>query len=224
MVRRKAKTREKPLGGPAKQARTGRNKGGKRSGPPDSMTLSKLEQLRVLADPLRMRILEALGKERTTKQVAEEIGESPTKLYHHVDALKKVGLIRLIRTRRNRGTLEKYYQVAALSFRPDASLFPQAGYKSSVMAVISNLLGKAGSELEDLAACGQTVSDLEEKAILGWFEIRAPEKEIQEARAKLDAFLQNLRNLADCDYDGKDAQRYRLMLAYYPLLKPSSGG
>ena len=63
------------------------------------------------------RLLEALVLEpRTTKQVAEALGEKPTKLYHHVDALEKVGLIRLIRTQRNRGTLEKYYQSVARSF------------------------------------------------------------------------------------------------------------
>lgn len=28
--------------------------------------------------------------ERTTKQVAERLGEKPTKLYHHVEALERV--------------------------------------------------------------------------------------------------------------------------------------
>ena len=55
----------------------------------------------MLADPLRVRIIEVLAEgERTTKQVAEEIGEKSTKLYHHVETLERVGLIRLTRTRR----------------------------------------------------------------------------------------------------------------------------
>jgi DNA-binding transcriptional ArsR family regulator len=188
------------------------------------MTLSDLEQLKVLADPLRVRILEALGVERTTKQVAEEIGEKPTKLYHHVDALERVGLIKLTRTRRNRGTLEKYYQVVALSFRPDSSLFPQTGYTSTVMEVISNLLEKAESELQDLAACSAGAPDLEEKAMLSFVEVRAPEKEVLAIRAKLDALLNDLQKLADTDHVEKDAQRYRLMLGYYPLMKPPAAG
>ena len=72
------------------------------------MILTELDQIKVLADPLRIRILEELGQERTTKQVADLIGEKPTKLYHHVEALERVGLIQLTRTRQNRGTLEKY--------------------------------------------------------------------------------------------------------------------
>ena len=80
-------------------------------------TLKDLDQVKVLADPLRIRILEALLEERTTKQVADLLGEKPTKLYHHVDALEKVGLIALSRTRQNRGTVEKYYLAVARTFR-----------------------------------------------------------------------------------------------------------
>ena len=51
--------------------KAGRKKGEKRAGPVEMMTLSDLEQLKILADPLRIRILQALGEERTTKQVAD---------------------------------------------------------------------------------------------------------------------------------------------------------
>jgi DNA-binding transcriptional ArsR family regulator len=88
-----------------------------------SLTLSDLDQVKVLADPLRIRILEELCKEeRTTKQVAKLLGEKPTKLYHHVDALERVGLIRLARTRQNRGTMEKYYMAVARQFRADSRI------------------------------------------------------------------------------------------------------
>ena len=87
-------------------------------------TLTELEQVRILADPLRLRILEVLcDEERTTKQVAEQLGEKPTKLYHHVEALEKIGLIRQTRTRRNRGTLERYYLAIARRFTADPKVF-----------------------------------------------------------------------------------------------------
>src|SRR5262245_60005872 len=89
-----------------------------------SLTLSDLDQVKVLADPLRIRILEQLAiAERTTKQVAQRLGEKATKLYHHVDALERVGLIRLTRTRQNRGTIEKYYLAVARQFRADSRVF-----------------------------------------------------------------------------------------------------
>ena len=52
----------------------------------------------------------------SAERVAEIIGEKPTKLYHHMDKLQKVGLIRLTHTRQNRGATEKYYETIARQF------------------------------------------------------------------------------------------------------------
>src|SRR5262245_52283071 len=91
-------------------------------------TVTDLAQIRALADPLRLRILGALGREpRTTKQVADVLGEKPTKLYHHVEALERVGLVRLTETRPNRGTVEKYYQAVAGRFQVAGSALSPKG-------------------------------------------------------------------------------------------------
>jgi len=67
-----------------------------------------LEQVRALSHPLRLRLLELFKLQpRTAKQAAEVLGEPPTRLYHHVAALERAGLIRLRETRQNRGTTEK---------------------------------------------------------------------------------------------------------------------
>lgn len=70
-----------------------------------------LDQLRALAHPLRLRMLELFVEgPRTTKQVAQQLGEPPTKLYHHANALERAGLLRLSKTRQNRGAIEKWYE------------------------------------------------------------------------------------------------------------------
>lgn len=70
-----------------------------------------LDQLRALAHPLRLRMLELFVEgPRTTKQVAQLLGEPPTKLYHHANMLERVGLLRLSKTRHNRGAIEKWYE------------------------------------------------------------------------------------------------------------------
>ena len=121
----------------------------------DELVLTELEQVRVLADPLRLRIVEQLCQEEsTTKQVAESLGEKPTKLYHHVEALEKVGLIRQTRTRRNRGTLERYYLAVARKFKADASLFSEpaaAGDTETLRSMVSTIVETTGRELENLA-------------------------------------------------------------------------
>ena len=83
--------------------------------------VGSLDQLRALAHPLRLRMLEVFAEgPRTTKQVAQQLGEPPTKLYHHANALERAGLLRLLKTRQNRGATEKWYEAAmsTISGRP----------------------------------------------------------------------------------------------------------
>jgi DNA-binding transcriptional ArsR family regulator len=117
-------------------------------------TLSSLEQVKVLADPLRIRLLEAFCQERTTKQVATLIGEKPTKLYHHVEALERVGLIRLSRKRQVRGTVEKYYMAVARLFRADNRLFEasdsESGERDTLQGMVSAVLNRTSAAGEEL--------------------------------------------------------------------------
>src|SRR5262245_37612671 len=116
-------------------------------------TLSDLEQIKVLADPLRIRILELLCEERTTKQVAGILGLPPTRLYHHVAALERVGLVRLTRTRQSRGALEKYYVSVAKVFSADPRLFSPATLtqaKQATQGVAAQLLENTAADLRSL--------------------------------------------------------------------------
>jgi DNA-binding MarR family transcriptional regulator len=54
-------------------------------------------QLRAIADPLRQRLLQAFAEPKPIRRAAAELGESPTKLYRHVDQLLAAGLIRVAR-------------------------------------------------------------------------------------------------------------------------------
>lgn len=79
--------------------------------------LQNLEQLRAVADILRMRIVDTL-RERpmTVTQLGDALGIAPAKVHYHVRELEKVGLLRLVETREKGGILEKYYQPIARDF------------------------------------------------------------------------------------------------------------
>jgi len=79
--------------------------------------LQSLEQLRAVADMLRMRIVDAL-RERpmTVTQLGDILGIAPAKVHYHVRELEKVGLLHLVETREKGGILEKYYQPIARDF------------------------------------------------------------------------------------------------------------
>lgn len=125
-------------------------KPGKRDIPPPRGTqmLVDLQQIRALAHPLRLRILDALVREpRTTKQVADLLGERHTKLYHHVRELEQAKVIRLTETRPKRGTIERYYQATATQFKAAPSIFSSragTGGKPSVLETMLDALLESG--------------------------------------------------------------------------------
>lgn len=84
--------------------------------PAELFTIETLEQLRVVADPLRQRLLTAFAQPGTVKAVSAKLGEPLTKLYHHVDQLERSGLIRVVSERRVRGTTERTLQATARRF------------------------------------------------------------------------------------------------------------
>ncbi len=199
-----------------------------RKGPPapqqEAYTLKNLDQMKVLADPLRIRILEAFCQERTTKQVAELLGEKPTKLYHHVDTLERVGLIALSRTRQKRGTVEKYYLAVARTFRADSRVFQPkvkgGSEKSALRQMLSTIFDTTAAELASLIDRGEFETKAEDEGIVSFLDVRASKAQLEKLRGKLHEIV---RSLAD-DAEGAAAKdddplqgRYRLTLAYYPL-------
>jgi DNA-binding transcriptional ArsR family regulator len=80
----------------------------------DIYFLTSIEQVKTIADPLRLRIVELLiHKAMTTTQIGEALGETSAKTHYHVHALERIGVIKLVETREKGGILEKYYRSIA---------------------------------------------------------------------------------------------------------------
>lgn len=76
--------------------------------------IETVEQLRAIADVLRIRIIDLLEKRAmTVTQLGEQLGLAPAKVHYHVRELERVGLLELVETREKGGILEKYYQPIA---------------------------------------------------------------------------------------------------------------
>jgi DNA-binding transcriptional ArsR family regulator len=196
--------------------------GGGGDGPADVYTISSLEQVKVVADPLRVRILETIILEpRTTKQIAEILGEKPTRLYHHVDALAEAELIRLVDTRPVRGTTEKYYQAVARSFRTDPGLFSGADAGDdearALADVATTVLSNVTEEVRELVLSGYDLASAED-GLLSYVEVHASEDEIRALHDRLHAILTDLQETCcEDDEPSEGMRRYRLSLAWFPL-------
>lgn len=172
-----------------------------------------LDQLRALAHPLRLRMLELFAEgPRTTKQVAQELGEPPTKLYHHANALERVGLLRLAKTQQNRGAIEKWYEAASdtISGRQPSRSRPM---QQAISGLATVALEQARREVE-LAlprSCGG-------RPLVMRITTLGNERRIAHIRKRL---LQVLKELRDQKSEEKrlgegDTKRWTLTIAFVP--------
>lgn len=102
----------------------------KRKTPPappagDSYVIRDLDTLKVIADPVRLKILQLLENPdgpRTVKLIGAALKVPPTKLYYHINLLEERGLIRVASTRVVSGIIEKQYEAVATNFTVDQAL------------------------------------------------------------------------------------------------------
>jgi DNA-binding transcriptional ArsR family regulator len=179
-------------------------------------------ELRALAHPLRLRVLERFAEQpRTTKQVALLLGEPPTRLYHHVAALERAGLLRLTETRKNRGTVEKWYEAIARSFdSPPRSEWGRAAKGSAGRRALATAVLEQ-SRQEMVAAMQRPKQD---RPLLARMVMVAPRARIAEVRKHLYRTVKTLQRdiarLEDCDPDV--AERWALTLTFVPVSETKS--
>lgn len=173
-----------------------------------------LEQMRALSHPLRLRLLEVFGEHpRTTKQAAEALGEPPTKLYHHVAALERAGLVRLRETRQNRGTTEKYFEVTQnqLLAKTDEELLQDEEAQAAMGFV---LFDQAREELARALSAGPERGSV--VAVRGL--LRLSKSEAKRLRKELMALLTRVSG-RPCEGDARSRtkrRRYTLTIALLP--------
>lgn len=103
--------------------------------------IENIEQLRAIADLLRVRIIDLLRNQpMTVTQLGDALGIAPAKAYYHVRELEKVGLLRLVETREKGGILEKYYQPVAREITVEKSLLSAPPLEA--ITVMESLLGQ----------------------------------------------------------------------------------
>ena len=186
----------------------------------DTFVIDSVDQLKIFADPLRQRILQSFCcNPATTKQIAAEMGEKPTRLYHHVHLLERIGFIKIVDTKQNRGTIEKYYQSAARKFVIDHALMGQSGLDADNAPADQNLL------INTLQACLVEARDffMPETADAGGKK-EAPSMiaraKIRLSKTQMDDFIDRccdlMEELSDLESDDGELM-YSLTLALFPV-------
>lgn len=81
---------------------------------PETFHVTTAEQLRAVSSLTRHRVMAVIRFEPATiTQIAERVGLAKGSSSYHVRLLEKAGLIKVVRTRKVRGVVERYYGMAA---------------------------------------------------------------------------------------------------------------
>jgi len=184
-----------------------------RTGPGAPPLHANVAELRALAHPLRLRMLELFAEApRTTKQVADLLGEPPTRLYHHVAALERAGLLRLRETRKNRGTVEKWFETSArmLGATQSKSTRRKSTDAQARRAAALTILEQSKQEMLGAMTTGG------ETPLLARIVVAAPPSTMPAVRQRLMDVINDLRRDNTCE-DNATVERWAVTLAFAPV-------
>lgn len=189
--------------------------------------------IKALADPLRLQIMRALGRDArtkprimTVKQLAEELGEPTTKLYRHIKQLVLVGLIQIAELRLVGGIVEQHYRVAQAGWgvHPSENEPPAGG---PLPEEVFGMVGAAASEYfrryESALREGRThlhnVDNLEHppyvRSVGAIADYRVSRERAAELGERLHALVQEFTAEADAGDDDPGAVSVNLMAMFY---------
>jgi DNA-binding transcriptional ArsR family regulator len=201
--------------------------------PDEEFIIGDLDTLKVMADPLRLQILDTMTERVcTVKQIAADLNIPPTKLYYHFKQLEEHGLIRVVDTRLVSGIVEKLYQATAYSYRVEKGLLSPGTPEGDkqVRQVLAALFEDVRDDILNSVAAGivkLTKSEPGQKPdphdlVLGRSISRLSPEKARDFYARLKELV---REFGDEEDDGQQA--YTLVIALYPTARhnpPSSNG
>jgi DNA-binding transcriptional ArsR family regulator len=194
--------------------------------PEDIFIIDNLETLKIVADPLRLKILELLrSAPHTVKQLGTALHTPLKKLYYHVNLLEEHGLIRVSSTRVVSGIIEKQYQVTAYRLSVDRALLaPDDTGGDSLDAFLSMILDHAKSEIKKSARAG--LIEVSEHKSLQERGLLLGRRWIRMSPAQADEFLLRLKELErefETAQSSEETLLYEILLGLYPTEPPDSG-
>ncbi len=183
----------------------------------EEFVINDLETLKVVADPLRIRILEFFGDEKphTVKQISNALEIAPNKLYYHVNMLEEYGLLRVVDTRIVSGIIEKLYMVVAHTLTVERTLLSPSGSGEGLTLMVDTLMDdikrsifeSARAGLIDTADNAPTLDRLTMGSLMG----RLSADDAHEFIQKLNALVQEY-----AERDSDDGKPYRMIFAVFP--------
>jgi len=191
-------------------------------------TISDVETLKALADPLRLRLLATMMRTvagelpvMSVKELATALGEPQTKLYRHVKQLEAAGLIRAAASRLVSGIVEQRYQACQRDLALGPGLTDSERTSASMEAAVSAVFDLYRSRFFAADRAGlidpAASSDREpnSKPMLGLHESRLPPAKAAEIRERLQQILDDLAEFSAQDDADPHSVQVNVLVGYF---------
>jgi len=176
----------------------------------EELVIDDVETIRVLADPLRLRIQFELDEPKTVKELARALEIPQTRLYYHVKMLERAGLISVVARRTVSGIEERTYRTTAKS----TTVSPALGGVLAETGAVRALLGMVAAELEIALQASPHVGEPDSSVIaLNVGKVTLRPDEVEEFRDRL--FGVAMQYMDRPDDDDADAVDFQLLVAAY---------
>lgn len=191
----------------------------------DVFYIEDVEQAAALLKPIRLEVLRQMDEPRTCPELADFFGETAQKMYYHVKALQKAGLVEKVDEKRVRGALEGYYQAKARSYWLSPSLVGKVGglkmtQDQMSLRVLLNLTEEVQQDVGRLghhAEAGHDVSSLSLSAHIHLPDGNRRAEFLQEVQTIFQELARKY-GLPQDDVGIVDEQGFRLVLVCYPKI------
>ncbi|OFK56715.1 transcriptional regulator [Globicatella sp. HMSC072A10] len=86
--------------------------------------LNTLEEINIVSDPIRLKIIMTLGATpKTAQDLSDTLGVSRSKIHYHLKILEQNGIIEVVDTELINGITQKYFLPVAKAFIPNSNIF-----------------------------------------------------------------------------------------------------
>lgn len=179
--------------------------------------LETYEQLKVISDPLRTKMLIYLVEQPHTGQMlAQELNLSRAKILYHLRELEKYGIIQLVRKEERGGNILKFYQAVARGFIPADHLLTYVESKEATRQSYLEVIDRAKTRV---LTAPENSFELHSSNVEEWNNLSL-QTEFTVSHKKFVEFAQKYRELLEMleeDDDDSDKQHYYLMSTAFQI-------
>ena len=181
--------------------------------PQERKEFDSVDFLNELNHKVRGPIMRRLRQPASIAELAAHLEVPVTRLYHHIDRLVEMDLIKVVATRKVSAVIERRYQVVAKGFSVTNAFFESAD-RREISAALGSLFTTAQQRFQHEIESGALTVEDEDAAMLWLGALTLTEEDARGLKQELAALTEKYSDRSDETLD--DASSMTIFFAAFP--------